>query len=84
MANNQLTLPISEATSWAEQRGLRFDVFIGWHTIVRDTLFWGDAAETADTAGAVKCIYDRLVELEVSSAGIEDWARRFDTSETSE
>jgi hypothetical protein len=70
-------LPVDEITlnKWAGEFGIGLTLFQGWSAFVQQALFWGDAPIPISAGLAVSAIHRRLVQIEVSPGGVEDWIR---------
>ncbi len=78
VASDQLQIQVDECIAWADERGLRFKVFLGWESLINSALFWarGDK-DIALIEQVLSNIYERLQLLEVSPACLEEWLDRF-------
>lgn len=78
VASDQLQIQVDECIAWADERGLRFKVFLSWESLINSALFWarGDK-DIALIEQVLSDIYKRLQLLEVSPARLEEWLDRF-------
>lgn len=59
--------------SWANEFGIGLTLFYGWKEFVEQALFWSVDAKPIAANKALKFIHQRLINVEVSQAGIELW-----------
>jgi hypothetical protein len=73
VAQSQPTLDAGAASSWAAPRGVSLSLFVGWTSFVRQALFWSEMPQLEGAREVPKLIYERIVGLEVSEAGANQW-----------
>jgi SacI-like restriction endonuclease len=73
VASAQEEIPLTEARAWAIERGMTLSVFRTWDELVRQALYWGPTPQIEALARCPAVIYERLVGLEVSPAGVSAW-----------
>lgn len=74
VSSAQPFLDVDEAVRWAETRGIRFRVFLGWSEMVKEAMYWTDLPGIA-IGSAVHAIAKRLESYEVSQLAIESWQK---------
>jgi hypothetical protein len=74
VSSAQPPLDVDESVRWAETRGIRFRVFLGWSEIVKEATYWTDIPGIA-VGSAVHAIAKRLEFYEVSPLAIESWQK---------
>jgi hypothetical protein len=73
VANNQPPLDVAQAREWAAARGVSLSLFLGWAHFVRQALFWSETPQLEAAKMGPALIYERIVGLEVSEAGANQW-----------
>jgi hypothetical protein len=73
VAHNQLPLDIAQARRWAAARGVSLSLFLGWAPFVRQALFWSELPQLEAAKMVPTLIYERIVGLEVSQNGADQW-----------
>jgi hypothetical protein len=73
VARSQPPLDPGPVSSWAAMRGISLSLFVGWGHFVRQALFWSESPQLEGAREAPKLIYERIVGLEVSEVGANQW-----------
>jgi hypothetical protein len=73
VARDQQDVPLDGARSWAIERGISLTVFRTWDELLQQILYWGPTPQALALTQLPELIYSRLVELEVSAAGVDQW-----------
>jgi hypothetical protein len=74
MANEgQQVLDTAALARWSEGFGLGLTLFQGWHALVDQVLFWSELPKPVAAGRAVSAIHERLVQVEASRRGVEQW-----------
>lgn len=73
VARNQERLDLRSAMEHAHQLGLGLRVYYGWAELLEDALFLSREAPRVTAQRLGNRIFERLIELEVSPAGLEAW-----------
>ncbi|KAA8558017.1 hypothetical protein FX985_04356 [Pseudomonas extremaustralis] len=58
---------------WAHGLGIGLTLFYGWESIVGQALFWSGLPKPEAAVQAVRQITERLIAIEASPAGVEQW-----------
>jgi len=74
VSSAQPPLDIEESVRWAENRRIRFRVFLGWNEVVKEALYWTDLPGLA-VSSVVRAIAKRLEFYEVSQQAIDSWQK---------
>lgn len=59
--------------NWSGKFGICITLFYGWRDLVRQMLFWSDKVQQEAATEAAHRIYERLKEVEASSAAVDQW-----------
>ncbi len=73
VARDQQEVSLDGARSWAIERGISLTVFRTWDELLSQVLYWGPVPQALALKQLPELIYARLVELEVSSTGVDQW-----------
>lgn len=73
LSPQQPTLDARYLDDWAHRLGIGLTLFYGWEKIVGQALFWSGLPKPEAAVQAVRQITDRLIAIEASAVGVEQW-----------
>lgn len=73
VSDKQESLNVAELSVWASGFGLGLTLFKDWPSLVDQVLFWAKIPKPAGAIAAARFIYDRLLVVETSPAGVALW-----------
>lgn len=74
---SQDPIDTAEILAWANARGVSVTFYKGWQAFVEQILFWSEESQSQGLILLPQLIHRRLIEIEVSAAGVERWTQYF-------
>lgn len=74
VAANQDPLVAVEVLEWCTEHNRDVAIFMDWHALVRQALFWSKSLHPSGVAEAAKTIWGRLIALEVRPTTTKRWS----------
>lgn len=75
--NESVTSEVRDAIKWAEERGIMMFFYRDWIEFLPQSVFWSQQPPAEALSNAAQSILMRAESIEVSPAGLKQWAENF-------